>query len=132
MNQMKSLKTDDILGARPKIRHPPRNLVREQQISHQYGNSIDSAYPQQYYPHNNFNTHQNQPHQYHYQYPYVNQIPQNQYNQNQANIEPLTHYQNSENPYPPRNSSYINNVDLSQSYHENSPKVAGRSSNRIN
>ena len=28
---MKSLRTDDILGARPKIRHAPRLLVRHEQ-----------------------------------------------------------------------------------------------------
>jgi hypothetical protein len=32
---MKSLTTDDILGARPKIRHAPRNLIRDQRIAQQ-------------------------------------------------------------------------------------------------
>ena len=29
---MKSLKTDDIMGARPRIRHPPKNVIRENYI----------------------------------------------------------------------------------------------------
>jgi hypothetical protein len=32
---MKSLTTDDILGAKPKIRHAPRNLIRDQRIAQQ-------------------------------------------------------------------------------------------------
>lgn len=30
---MKSLRTDDIMGARPRIRHVPRVLVREQTLN---------------------------------------------------------------------------------------------------
>ncbi len=30
---MKSLRTDDIMGARPRIRHAPRVLVREQSLN---------------------------------------------------------------------------------------------------
>ena len=29
---MNSLKTDDILGARPRVRHMPKNLIRERSI----------------------------------------------------------------------------------------------------
>lgn len=29
---MNSLRTDDILGAKPRVRHMPKNLIRERQI----------------------------------------------------------------------------------------------------
>lgn len=29
---MNSLRTDDILGAKPRVRHMPRNLIRERQV----------------------------------------------------------------------------------------------------
>lgn len=32
---MSNLKTDDILGARPRIRHAPRNLIRDQKLAQQ-------------------------------------------------------------------------------------------------
>ena len=32
---MKSLRTDDILGAKPRIRHAPRNLIHEQRSQQQ-------------------------------------------------------------------------------------------------
>lgn len=33
---MLSLKTEDIVGAKPRIRHAPRNLIRDQKLSQQY------------------------------------------------------------------------------------------------
>lgn len=66
---MKSLKTDDILGARPTIRHAPRNLIRDQRLSHQQASSYPYAsnggYPANPEP------------GYQAQYPYNNQISRN-------------------------------------------------------
>jgi hypothetical protein len=41
---MKSLTTDDILGAKPRIRHAPRNLIRDQKISQQYNQPTNYPY----------------------------------------------------------------------------------------
>jgi hypothetical protein len=62
---MFNLKTDDILGARPRIRHAPRNLIRDQKLSQQnndsYGNApynTDSYYHQYPYSKNDNQNHQ--------------------------------------------------------------------------
>lgn len=57
---MSNLKTDDILGARPRIRHAPRNLIRDQRLSQR-----PPEYSSGYY--------QGQDGQY--QYPYSNNPP---------------------------------------------------------
>ena len=62
---MKSLRTDDIIGAKPRIRHPPKNLVHEQrvyqqaQFNPQYNNNIDdNTHYGAYADNNNNNTYQ--------------------------------------------------------------------------
>lgn len=59
---MSNLKTDDILGARPRIRHAPRNLIREQKQAQQ-PNDYSTAYYGYAGPQAN-----------HYQYPYSQNV----------------------------------------------------------
>lgn len=82
---MLSLKTDDIVGAKPRIRHAPRNLIRDQKLSQQYPQ--ESMYPSYSDP-------------YQYQYPYnqgsyAGSPPKNYDSSNTGyNIQPITNKNN--------------------------------------
>lgn len=42
---MNSLRTDDILGAKPRVRHMPKDLVRERRLVQPYYSSMESSNP---------------------------------------------------------------------------------------
>ena len=43
---MNSLRTDDILGAKPRVRHMPMNLIRERQVPTSFVTNIQPTNPE--------------------------------------------------------------------------------------
>lgn len=116
---MLSLKTQDIVGAKPRIRHAPRNLIRDQKLSQQY--PPESMYPSYSDP-------------YQYQYPYSQMNPQQNYDSPTTNyMQPLTN-RNNDHMFVRKQAGMagLNNIGMSESFHEMSPQIAGKSSYRIN
>lgn len=45
-NIMNSLRTDDILGAKPRVRHMPKDLIRERRVAQPYFPNIQPSNPE--------------------------------------------------------------------------------------
>lgn len=43
---MNSLRTDDILGAKPRVRHMPKDLIRERRVAQPYFPNIQPSNPE--------------------------------------------------------------------------------------
>jgi hypothetical protein len=43
---MNSLRTDDIMGARPRVRHMPKNIIREQVMQSYFPSNLQSSKPE--------------------------------------------------------------------------------------
>lgn len=57
---MNSLRTDDILGAKPRVRHMPKNLIREKKIPSYFLTNLQPTNPEYDYHMENQGYHENQ------------------------------------------------------------------------